>query len=133
MAQNLELWRQTYPRDSLAFMWLGFNSVYLGNWEKALDGFREAQRLDPDWVFSYVGVGCADTVLGRLDEAEAVYKQAEERKLESEGLAAGRYALAFLKGDQKQMAQIVSAAMGNPAAEHWCWPCRRTRKRGTGN
>ena len=37
-------------------------------------------------------------------------KQAEERKLESEGAA--RYELAFLKGDTAQMAQIVSAAMG---------------------
>jgi tetratricopeptide (TPR) repeat protein len=118
MAQNLELWRQTYPRDSVAVMWTGFNSMYLGNWEKALDGFREAQRLDPDWVFNYTGLGGAATALGRLDDAEAAYKEAEDRKLENEGLPAGRYALAFLKGNQKQMAQIVSAAIGKSAAEH---------------
>ena len=53
----------------------------------------------------------------RLDEAEAVYKQAEERKLESEDLLQGRYWLAFLKGDAAQMAQLVSAAMGKPGVE----------------
>ena len=40
-----------------------------------------------------------------------MYKQAEERKLESEGLSALRYQLAFVKGDAAQMAQLASAAM----------------------
>jgi tetratricopeptide (TPR) repeat protein len=53
----------------------------------------------------------------RLDEAEAVYKQAEERKLEAEFLLQGRYWLAFLKGDVARMAQLVSAAMGKPGSE----------------
>ena len=55
--------------------------------------------------------------LNRLDEAEAVYKQAEERKLEGEGLLGSRYRLAFLKGDAAQMAQLASAAMGKPGTE----------------
>jgi tetratricopeptide (TPR) repeat protein len=55
--------------------------------------------------------------LDRLDEAEAVVKQAEERKLESEGLLGARYQLAFLKGDTAQMAHTVSAAMGKPGTE----------------
>ena len=53
----------------------------------------------------------------RLDEAEAVYKQAEERKLERELLLQDRYSLAFLKSDTAQMAQLVSAAMGKPGTE----------------
>jgi hypothetical protein len=55
--------------------------------------------------------------LNRLDEAEAVFKQAEERKLENELLLRSRYRLAFLKGDETQMAQLISAAMGKPGAE----------------
>ena len=46
-----------------------------------------------------------------------MYKQAEERKLESEGLLTARYMLAFLKGDRRQMAQLVSATMGKPGTE----------------
>jgi predicted Zn-dependent protease len=57
-------------------------------------------------------------VLNRLDEAEAVYKQAEEHGLASEFLSWGRYLLAFLKGDTGQMARLVSAAMGKPVTEY---------------
>jgi hypothetical protein len=46
-----------------------------------------------------------------------VYKQAEERKLEGEWLLTNRYALAFLKGNAAQMAQMVSATMGKPGTE----------------
>jgi eukaryotic-like serine/threonine-protein kinase len=55
--------------------------------------------------------------LNRLDEAEAVYKQAEERKLEGESLLQYRYQLAFLKGDTAQMAQLAMRAMGKPGTE----------------
>ena len=68
-------------------------------------------------MVNYVNLGFAYTALNRLDEAEAVYKQAEERKLEDEFLLQSRYWLAFLKGDAAQMAQLVSAAMGKPGTE----------------
>jgi tetratricopeptide (TPR) repeat protein len=90
----------------------------LGSWEKALDEFREALRLEPNNGINYVNLAGAYSALNRLDEAEAVLKQAEERKLEHEFLFQSRYLLAFLKGDAAQMAQLVSAAMGKPGAEH---------------
>jgi tetratricopeptide (TPR) repeat protein len=68
-------------------------------------------------VFNYRNLGGTYTALNRLDEAEAVYKQAEERKLENEFLLQNRYWLAFLKGDAAQMAQLASAVMGKPGAE----------------
>ena len=46
-----------------------------------------------------------------------MYKQAEERKLEGEGLLVNRYRLAFLKGDTAQMAQMAAAAVGKPGTE----------------
>ena len=66
--------------------------------------------------------------VNRLDEAEVVYKQAEERKLEGEGVLANRYLMAFLKGDAAEMAQFFSAAMGKPGAEDLF---RQTQKPGT--
>jgi len=115
-AQTAELWQQTYPRDHVHLA-LGVISGELGNWEKALEEFREALRLDPNRRVNYENLGNAYAVLNRLDEAEAVYKQAEEHKLEGEVLLENRYELAFLKGDAAQMAQLVSAAMGKPGAE----------------
>jgi len=116
-AQAYELWQQTYPRDTLPYVRLGFVSLFLGNWEKALEEHREAMRLAPNMAGNYVNVGFACMSLNRLDEAEAVYKQAEERKLESEWLLQGRYWLAFLEGDAARMAQLVAAAMGKPGSE----------------
>jgi tetratricopeptide (TPR) repeat protein len=116
-AQTYELWQQTYPRDGMPYIMLGCVSADLGNWEKALEEFREALRLDRGNAVNYLNLGIAYTTLNRLDEAEAVYKQAEERKLENELLLQSRYWLAFLKGDAAQMAQLVSAAMGKPGAE----------------
>ncbi len=55
--------------------------------------------------------------LNRLDEAETVYKQAEERKLEGENCWRAVICLAFLKGDTAQMAQTAAAAMGKPGME----------------
>ena len=49
-----------------------------------MEEFREALRLEPNTVGNYHNLGLAYTTLNRLDEAEAVYKQAEERKLEGE-------------------------------------------------
>jgi tetratricopeptide (TPR) repeat protein/tRNA A-37 threonylcarbamoyl transferase component Bud32 len=116
-AQTEELWQQTYPRDVTTYAMLGFISVTLGNWEKALEEWRAAVRLEPNNGGGYMAVGTSYAALNRLDEAEPVYKQAEERKLEGEWLLQGRYWLAFLKGDAAQMAQLVSAAMGKPASE----------------
>src|ERR1019366_5873903 len=81
---------------------------------------REAMRLNPNHGASYNNLGIAYATLNRLDEAEGVFKQAEERNLEGdEALLGSRYQLAFLKGDAAQMAQLVSAAMGKPGTEQF--------------
>ena len=116
-AQTDELWQQTYPRDDAPYTHLGFDSATLGNWEKALEEWRAALPLDPNAGFAYYLLGLAYMSFNRLEEAEAVYKQAEERKLESEVLLQSHYWLAFLKGDAAKMAQLVSAAMGKPGTE----------------
>ncbi len=116
-AQTFELWQQTYPRDFVPYSNLGVVSSFLGNWEKASEECREALRLEPNNGPNYFNRGGAYTALNRLDEAEALYKQAEERKLCVECVLMESYGLAFLKGDAAQMAHLVSAGMGKPGAE----------------
>ena len=113
------LWQQTYPRDYSLYVHLGFIYEMLGDLEKSLDNARESVRLEPNRVNNDEGLIAAYINLNRMDEAEAALKQAEERKLESEGLMALRYQLAFLHGDSTGMAETVSEAMGKPGAEDW--------------
>ena len=116
-AQTYELWQQTYPRAYEPYENLGLISVSLGNYEKNLAESREALRLEPNDVLNYANLGLAYEELNRLDEAEAVYKQADERKLEGEFLLLDRYEFAFLKSDAAQMERFASAAMGKPGIE----------------
>ena len=116
-AQSYEFLQKTYPRYSMSYGNLAFIYIDLGNYEKALEEDREALRLEPNSVGNYQNLGAAYVNLNRLDEAEAVYKQAEERKMQSEFLVANRYLLAFLKNDAEQMAQLASDAMGKPGTE----------------
>ena len=116
-AQVYEQWQQTYPRDAVPCRKLGITSAYLGDLRKELEEYREALRLEPTNVYNYGNLSTVLADVNNLDEAEAVYKQAEERKLEGAGLLETGYHLAFLKGDVAQMTKLVSAAMGKPGAE----------------
>jgi eukaryotic-like serine/threonine-protein kinase len=115
--QVYEIWQQTYPRDYVTYVNLGFISGTLGNWPRALQEDLEAMRMEPNHVNRYSNLGADYAALNRLDEAEAVFKQAQERDLQGEILLQSRYQLAFLKSDTAQQAQLVSAAFGKPGAE----------------
>jgi eukaryotic-like serine/threonine-protein kinase len=116
--QVLEQWQQTYPGYYSPYTTLGhIYRIMLGNPEKALEEAREAMRLEPNHSFSYYNLGVDYVDLNRLDEAEAVFKQAEERKLENPEMPMARYRVAFLKGDTARMARVASAAMGTPGKE----------------
>ena len=111
------LWQQTYPRDYSLYVHLSEIYRSLGDLEKSLDNGRECMRLEPSRANNNEDLIAAYINLNRLDEAEAASQQAEQRNLESEGLLAVRYRLAFVDGDATRAAQTLSEAMGKPAIE----------------
>ncbi|HXA86891.1 MAG TPA: protein kinase [Candidatus Dormibacteraeota bacterium] len=115
--QILELWQQTYPRDWGPSTNLAANFDALGDRDKDLKYAQESMRLDPDSVISYENLAGAYMELNRLEEAEAVNKEAERRNLEDEGSMLERYQLAFLKGNTAEMARLAALAQGKPGAE----------------
>ena len=112
-----ERWQQIYPRDYLPYTNLSYIYGNLGDWEKVFKQAREAIKMEPNDEINYTNLvnGCQN--LNRLDDAEEVYKQAAERRLQGESLLQVRYLLAFVKGDTAQMKQGFSAAMGKPGTE----------------
>jgi eukaryotic-like serine/threonine-protein kinase len=116
-AAVLEQWQQTYPGNYSPYVTLAATYRWLGNPEKSLEQAREAMRLEPNYSLTYFNLSADYLILNRLDDAEAVLKQAKERKLEYDWTPRQRYRLAFLKGDTAGMAQVISDAMGKPGKE----------------
>jgi eukaryotic-like serine/threonine-protein kinase len=116
-AQAHELWQQTYPQDAEPYINLSDIAAILGNWDKALAEARESLRVDPTSGFTNANLALAYASLNRLDEAEAVYRQAEERKVDEGSLLVGRYQLAFLRNDPSEMDRWAAAATGRPGAD----------------
>ncbi len=79
--QAYELYKQTYPRDSIPFNNLALEYNQLGEFEKGLQNALESIRVDPDTVQQYVNAAAAYMGLNRLDDAKAVLNKALERKL----------------------------------------------------
>jgi hypothetical protein len=55
--------------------------------------------------------------LGEFKEADAILDEAAKRHLATDQLSVNRYLLAFLEGNDAEMQQLVSAAVGKPAEE----------------
>ncbi len=116
-AQVLDLWYQVYPKRFDRCMDPASLSISLGDHQRALDQCEETPPMPGVHYVHYANLGTAFMYLNRVDEAEAVYKQAEERKIDGELLVLSRYQVAFLKEDKAQMAALVAATAGKPGWE----------------
>jgi DNA-binding winged helix-turn-helix (wHTH) protein/tetratricopeptide (TPR) repeat protein len=116
-AQVLEVRAQIYPRDAGPHNNLANTYSNLGRHEEALQQALVAMQLDPTVEDNYITLGNSYIFLNRLNEAEAVLKEAEDHKLESEGLAVQRYVVAFLRGNEKEMQRLAAASVAKPGTE----------------
>jgi tetratricopeptide (TPR) repeat protein len=101
------LWNETYPRDQTPYQNLPLYYGYLGQYEKALDGYREALRLEPTDAMNYLTVAGTYMNLNRFDEARATLDEAAKRNLHHDLVPWISYMLAFLRGDSKEMGDIL--------------------------
>ena len=116
--QVVEQWRQAYPRDSRPVRELTFMYGDLGDHEAALEQARNALQMGPHTEIYYFAAANAYINLGRFDDAQAVFKDAQQRGVpQGEFLRALRYQLAFLKGDAAEMAQLGSGAVDTPGLD----------------
>ena len=85
--------------------------------DKYLEQARAVVSLEPNSYPAYEILASAYENLNRLDEAEAVLKQAEQQHLGGPSLLMDRYELAFLKGDRPEMTELAAALKGVPGLE----------------
>jgi len=115
--KTYELWAQIYPRDGVPPTNLGVIYGTLGSYDKQLSAFQEAMKLNPGIWMSYSNLFDGYLNLNRLDEAQAVAREAEARHLDCPCLHPSIYVADFLQQDTAGMEREASGLMGKPGYE----------------
>jgi len=115
--QDYELWNESYPRDYLPLLSLGFIHSAMGQYGKAAAETVESIRLQPNDVVLYGNLASLNLALGRDDAAQAAIREAQVRKLDNIDLHEASYLRAFLGGDTAAMAREISWAADKKTIE----------------
>jgi eukaryotic-like serine/threonine-protein kinase len=101
--QVFQLWKQTYPTDTVP--WVDLGSIYdnLGQPEKAMPEFQGALRLDPNGLIALSDLAGVYVELGRYPEAKALLQQGLAKSPNNVDLHRVLYTVAFTMGDQAAM------------------------------
>jgi serine/threonine protein kinase/DNA-binding winged helix-turn-helix (wHTH) protein/tetratricopeptide (TPR) repeat protein len=108
-----KMWQETYPRDLAPYVNLGYIYYLLGDVENSLEEAQKAVALGLGRWQAYLNLASSYELLNRLEEAEAVYDQAQKLK-GGANLVEEYYVIAFLKGDKEGMSEAAASAMGKP-------------------
>jgi DNA-binding winged helix-turn-helix (wHTH) protein/tetratricopeptide (TPR) repeat protein len=115
--KSLLLATQLYPRQSSGFTNLGTMDGFLGEYEQGLAAQQEAMRLSPAVAKNYSNLLIAYIFMNRLEDAEAVAREAKSRNLDTPFLHANLYLAEFLRHDAGAMQREAAELMGKPDAE----------------
>jgi tetratricopeptide (TPR) repeat protein len=108
-----------YPRDASAYNRLGIVYALQGQFEKATEVTREAQRLAPEHTSPYINLANYNLALHRFPESRQAIQEAESRKLKSFLLHNALYALAFLAADAPAVANQQEWFASKPEVENF--------------
>ena len=109
-----QLWKRTYPRDSIPTNNLAIDYAWMGKFDQALAEAQETIRLDPNSAFSYGVLGGAYIGLDRFAEAKAIRQKEVSLNLDAVGEHVDLYLLAFFEGNKAAMQREVDWAKGKP-------------------
>jgi len=112
-----ELYRQTYPHDSVPYNNLGGTFYALGQFDKALENALESVRLDPDSGFGYGVAAEAYIALNRLDEAKAILNTALQRKVGGIGAYIHLGVVALAQNDKAGLESARSLLKSAPGGD----------------
>jgi tetratricopeptide (TPR) repeat protein len=97
--EDLELWKQLYPRDFRPANALAVSLNRLGAYERASEEAREAQRRNPSHPFPYSNLAYALRGANRFADSRETAEQAVARGIETLPTRRLLYQLALLEGD----------------------------------
>jgi len=109
-----QLWKRTYPRDSIPPNNLAAGYAAMGKYEQALSEALETVRLAPNEALGYQNMGGDYLGMNRFAEAKAVREKQVAANMDTASDHADLYALAFLEGDTATMQRQLDWAKGKP-------------------
>jgi serine/threonine protein kinase/tetratricopeptide (TPR) repeat protein len=109
-----ELWAQTYPRDSIPWNNIGVEYESIGEFEKALDSYSEAHRLNPRGALEQDNVATIYVRLNRLAEAKAA---SDETVARFPNIGFTRFVVACQERDPAKMAELLKKGRDNNVTE----------------
>jgi tetratricopeptide (TPR) repeat protein len=118
--QTLEVYRQTYPTDSIPLGNLAVEYLELGQFQEALKHALQAIQLEPEsGPFSYGTAAGAYVALNRLDEAKAILNTALERNIGGFSVHFWLSRIAFAQGDKAAMEREDALIRSSTGGELW--------------
>jgi DNA-binding winged helix-turn-helix (wHTH) protein len=108
-------WVQLFPRDFIVHNNLVRYFAWSGQPDNAADEAREAARLLPT-PWSYRSWMYTSILANRLEEAKAIFNEAQLRNFNGPDMRDQRVLLAFLQGDEPTMQEQWNWATNNPTA-----------------
>jgi tetratricopeptide (TPR) repeat protein len=117
--RTLETWAETYPREGRPHSLLGGLALSsTGQHELAIVEADKAITLEPPGSTPmHIGKARNQLHLNRLDDALSTVRRATELRLDSPELLLIQYFVAFLRGTDDELEQIVRLAKKSPSAE----------------
>jgi serine/threonine protein kinase/tetratricopeptide (TPR) repeat protein len=112
-----ELYRQTYPRDSIPFNNLAAIYNELGQFDNALENAKRSVELEPDMASGYENAATAYLGLNRIEEARAMVNAALEHKASAAGFHLGLAVLDWCEGKEADMEKELQSASATPEGE----------------
>ncbi|HSY13262.1 MAG TPA: protein kinase [Verrucomicrobiae bacterium] len=110
-------WVQVYPDDHRPHQNLALNYCDMGQYDKAVEEEQTVLQLQPANVNGYTGLMGDYLALDQIENANKIFEQARQRKLDNNALGLYRYYTAFLDSDDQTMQKQLEWAMGKPGAE----------------
>jgi tetratricopeptide (TPR) repeat protein len=107
-----QTWTVTYPREAFAFNSLGAAYIYLGQYDRAIEPFQQAMRLDRKFLPPISNLAGALMALNRYGEASATLRDGIARQVGFNGGHRIAYLLAFVANDQAGMSEHLKASIG---------------------
>lgn len=106
--ETLELWRRTYPNDSIPRNNLAVQYLLIGQYERAIEELREAIRINPNGAFLHENLAETFMRLNRYDEAQQILEELHAQKPDVPTSRHVLYFVALARGDQATAQQQLA-------------------------